>query len=148
MRADDTDPYRTVASYDSVMLAHMAAGRLQAEGLDADIADANYVSANWLMANALGGVKIRVPAPQAAAAREILARLDAGDYALESADTTQASEPAAGIACPACQGAAEPYHGWRWRLSMLLVHAAQLPVPPGDQNVWRCTACGNRWRAD
>ncbi|MEI2415299.1 DUF2007 domain-containing protein [Orrella sp. JC864] len=164
-----SDRYRTIARYDHVLQAHLAAGRLQSEGIDAVVADEHYVSVNWLMANALGGVKIRVPAEQADAALAVLAQLDAGAYALapdEAADGQAGMPPAArpptprsgpapdesppaapGPRCPQCASLrAEPHRTWRWRLAMLLVHTISLPMPFKDDGRWRCADCGWRWR--
>lgn len=155
-----SDRYRTVARYDTALEAHLAAGRLQTEGIDAVIADEHYVTINWMMAGALGGVKIRVPAEQAEAAAAVLAQLQAGEFALSavsdtgdspaieplSAHTPNAPAPAPDPHCPRCDGIAQPHRGWRWRLSMLLVHAFTLPVPFKEKQAWRCAECGKRWR--
>ncbi len=159
-----TDHYRTLATFDSVLQAHVAAGRLQAEGLDAVIADANHAAADWLVMQALGGVKIRIPAEQYDAARAVLARVEAGDFALQPADTDGAAPKADDAAfapegpvapaplkdpsCPVCHGPGQPWHSWRWRLSMLLVHTLALPLPVKDRDSWRCTECDKRWRSD
>ncbi|MCD9032611.1 DUF2007 domain-containing protein [Luteimonas sp. Y-2-2-4F] len=72
-----------VASFTDPIEAHLARGRLQAEGLDARLDDEHSNLANWEWRLAIGGAKLRVPAAQADRAREVLAALDAGAYALD-----------------------------------------------------------------
>lgn len=67
----------TVASFDTSPEAHIAMGRLLAEGLDAHLADEHLVQTDWLYSIAVGGIKLQVPPQQAGQARRILARDDA-----------------------------------------------------------------------
>jgi hypothetical protein len=75
----------TIASFDNQVDAHIAIGRLQAEGIDAELADAHLVQTDWLYGAALGGIKVQVPAGQAAWARDILAE----DHSLHLADDAE-----------------------------------------------------------
>ena len=50
----------TIASFTSPLEAHMARGRLEAEGIPAFIAHENHIWAEWFLSNALGGVKVQV----------------------------------------------------------------------------------------
>jgi hypothetical protein len=52
--------------------AHLACSALQAAGIHATLADDHIVAAAWLYSNAVGGVKVLVPAEDAAAAQEVL----------------------------------------------------------------------------
>lgn len=105
-----------VASFTDPIEAHLARGRLEAEGIDARLDDEHSNLANWEWRLAIGGAKLRVPAAQAGRAREVLAALDAGAYALD--------EPGA----PAAPGAPD-----RESLSSRLAWAAlmllNLPLP-------------------
>ena len=69
----DMDEYVTVATYDKSTDAHIALGRLAAEGVHALLFDDNMVQMDWLYAIALGGIKLRVVRGDAARARRILA---------------------------------------------------------------------------
>lgn len=69
----------TVATFDDMPSAHIALGRLRAEGIEAVLADEHLVQADWLYSLAVGGIKLRVPAAEAARAREALARDRSGD---------------------------------------------------------------------
>jgi hypothetical protein len=78
------DEFVTVATYDKVTDAHIALGRLSAEGIEAQLFDVNMVQMDWLYSIALGGIKLRVSRGDEKAAREVLET----DYSktLEDAD--------------------------------------------------------------
>ena len=67
------DEYITIATYDKTTDAHIAMGRLAVEGIRALLFDDNMVQMDWLYAIAVGGIKLRVPRADEAAARRILA---------------------------------------------------------------------------
>ena len=69
----DLEEYVTVATFDKSTDAHIALGRLAAEGVHALLFDDNMVQMDWLYAIALGGIKLRVQRADAARARGILA---------------------------------------------------------------------------
>lgn len=75
--------YTTIARYQDPIEAHIACGRLRAEGIDAHVADDQVAVANWEWRLALGGTRVQVPDAEATRARQVLRDLDAGDYALE-----------------------------------------------------------------
>lgn len=68
----DMDEFVTVATYDNSTDAHIALGRLSAEGIEAVLFDDHMVQMDWLYAIALGGVKLRVARGDEAAARRVL----------------------------------------------------------------------------
>jgi hypothetical protein len=70
----------TVGTFDDALLAHIAKGRLEAEGIVSYIMDEHYIWANWSMSFALGGVKIRVKSEDAQSAKEVLLKLSRGEY--------------------------------------------------------------------
>src|SRR5579872_5225157 len=69
----DMDEFVTIATYDNSTDAHIALGRLSAEGIEAVLFDDHIVQMDWLYAIALGGVKLRVTRGDEAAARKVLA---------------------------------------------------------------------------
>lgn len=69
----DMDEFVTIATYDQTIDAHIALGRLSAEGIEAQLFDDNMVQMDWLYSIALGGIKLRVARIDAKAAREVLA---------------------------------------------------------------------------
>jgi hypothetical protein len=62
----------TVATFDNMPDAHIALGRLRAEGVDGVLADEHLVQTDWLYSIAVGGIKLRVPEEQVPRALEIL----------------------------------------------------------------------------
>lgn len=50
----------TVATFDQVVQAQMAADALRAAGIDAAVSDAELVSMDWLLGQAVGGIKVQV----------------------------------------------------------------------------------------
>ncbi|MFP3813666.1 putative signal transducing protein, partial [Bacillus sp. SIMBA_005] len=77
--------------------AQIAAGLLQAEGIGVHLGDQNMALANWEWRLAIGGVKLHVRDDQAAHAREVIRRLDAGEFSLPQAadDDADTAEVAA-----------------------------------------------------
>ena len=66
------DEFVTVATYDKVTDAHIALGRLAAEGIEAQLFDDHLVQMDWLYSIAVGGIKLRVSRGDAKTAREVL----------------------------------------------------------------------------
>ena len=64
------DEFVTVATYDTVVDAHIALGRLSAEGIEARLFDENMVQVAGPIA--LGGIKLRVSRGDEKAARAVL----------------------------------------------------------------------------
>ena len=68
----DADELITVATYDKLTDAHIALGRLVAEGIEAQLFDEQMVQMDWLYAIALGGIKLRVARSDESAALKVL----------------------------------------------------------------------------
>lgn len=68
----DMDEFVTIATYDKSIDAHIALGRLSAEGIEARLFDEQMVQMDWLYSIALGGIKLRVARSDAQAARRVL----------------------------------------------------------------------------
>ena len=62
----------TVGSYDNVLAASYWQGMLEAEGISVVVADREIVAMEWQISGAVGNIKLQVPEPLAARAREIL----------------------------------------------------------------------------
>ena len=69
----------TVATFDLSTEAHIAMGRLQAEGIDCHLADEHLVQTDWLYSIAVGGIKLQVAPEDAERAVQILARDDSDE---------------------------------------------------------------------
>lgn len=63
--------------------AHMLCARLQACGIPAEACDTEMVQTHSLLSPALGGASLRVPERYLGEARELLAALERGDFALD-----------------------------------------------------------------
>src|SRR5688572_27420778 len=70
---DDDVRWVTVATFWKPTDAQLARIKLESEGIDVVILDENLIATDWLMANAIGGIKLQVPEPDAAAAGALLA---------------------------------------------------------------------------
>ncbi|HEX6549995.1 MAG TPA: hypothetical protein VF117_04925 [Gammaproteobacteria bacterium] len=68
----EMDEFVTVATYDKSIDAHIALGRLAAEGIEAMLFDDQMVQMDWLYSIALGGIKLRVARSDAGAAQRVL----------------------------------------------------------------------------
>jgi hypothetical protein len=111
--------------------AHIAAGRLESDGIPVFLLGINHASVNWLLSNALGGIRLQVPAQYVDEARAILA------------DTVQASSEQ-NDSCPNCGSNDTSAMSNSRKIAFLAVHLFSLPVP------WRnsrrhCQACGAEW---
>lgn len=62
----------TVATFDHLPDAHIALGRLHAEGIAAWLADANLVQTDWLYSIAVGGIKLQVNSSDVERAQRVL----------------------------------------------------------------------------
>lgn len=134
MSERNDDALVTVASFTDAIAAHIARGRLAAEGIDAIVADEHVVWADWLYSNAVGGVKLRVAASEAPRARAVLQALAQGDFAAPDEDVAPR--------CPRCGGAIAAD---RRTLRVALVSLVLFQIPlPFTRNGVRCTQCA--WR--
>ncbi|HYH63765.1 MAG TPA: hypothetical protein VD866_03610, partial [Urbifossiella sp.] len=91
----------TVATFDQVVMAQMAADALRAGGIDAVVTDAEVVSMDWLLGQAVGGIKVQVRDEDAERAVAELGRKFGddgegfGDEEPGADDAADAPEPAA-----------------------------------------------------
>lgn len=108
--------FTTVASFHDPLEAHIACGRLRAEGIDAHVADDQLAVANWEWRLTLGGTRVRVADADAERARRVLRELDAGGYALDS-DTTDAT-----LQTP-------DRESWSSRIAWIALMLFNLPLP-------------------
>lgn len=137
MNPDTAQPLVTIATYTDAIEAHIARGRLDAEGIAAFTADEHLVWADWSYSNALGGVKLRVAHADAARALAVLQELHHGAYALP--------EPGA-ARCPAC-GASDPVADRRtFRIALASLFLIAIPLPFTHRGL-RCERCAHRWRS-
>jgi len=125
---------KTVGRYTDAIRAHLARGRLEAEGIEAFVAHEHHVWADWMVSNALGGVKVQVKPDMAARAKLILEDMEEGAYALE-----EEAEP-----CPRCGSTdtVEAKAEWKWAfVAFMFLH---IPLP-FRRAMRRCGRCGHDW---
>ncbi len=75
--------WQVAACYFDPLQAHIVRARLEAEGITARLADEHLLQLHHLLAPAVGGVRVLVPATQAAAAQAVIAALADGAFALD-----------------------------------------------------------------
>lgn len=126
-----------IASYTDPIEAHLARGRLEAEGIPAFVCHEHHVWAYWIQSLLLGGVKVYVHPNDTARAREIIAAHDGGEYALPD------EEPA--LVCPRCRHDGGITRGrMSWKAALLTAHVANVPLY-FRWATWKCGACGHEW---
>lgn len=126
--------------------AHIARGRLEAEGVRTFIANEHQVSANWCMAFALGCVQLQVLASDADTAREVLRRYQAGEF--ESELEQEFGELEREV-CPACGSSSiETRSGAIGGLLALATLGACGVTFPPRRPISRCCECAYTWRPE
>jgi hypothetical protein len=130
-----------VATFTSPWEAELSRARLEADGFAAVLADENLVRLDWFVSCAVGGVKVLVPASEAAAARAVL------EQAAELPEIGLATDDdlAAEHCCPACGSANLAFERFSRGgfVGSLLLLGFPLPIPKPR---WRCGRCGEVWR--
>lgn len=111
--------FTTVASFHDPIEAHIACGRLRAEGIEAHVADDQLAVANWEWRLAVGGTRLRVAEDDAERARCVLRELDAGGYSLD-ADGDARTDPAL---------RAPPLESWSSRIAWAALMLFNVPLP-------------------
>jgi hypothetical protein len=138
------DRLETIGSFTGPLEAHLAKGRLEAEGITAHIAHEHHIWAVWAYSNALGGVKIQVDRKDAVQAREILRDLVEGKYE----DDLKAEFPdLKEQACPRCGSTR-----FESRIPLVRIPLAIFTLGigftfPMRREIHRCLQCGKRWRS-
>ena len=123
--------WTTVDRFFHPTVAHIAAGKLESEGIPVFLLGINHASANWLLANALGGIRLQVPASHVDDARLLLAQMagpgDEGE-----------------IECPECGGSDTTAMSNSRKIAFLAVHLFSIPLP-WRTNRRHCQSCGAEW---
>lgn len=117
---EDGGGFETIARYSTPAEAHVMRARLEAEGIPAIVADEYTVSANWLWSVAVGGVRLQVPAELAGQAMELLAAVQAGNYALADEVETPSAGAASELQEALLAYARDPYYPRVW--ARLITH--------------------------
>ncbi len=133
----------TVGTFTGPIEAHLAKGRLEAEGIPAFLAHEHHIWANWVFSQALGGVKLQVVAENAARAEAILRENVGGGY---EAALKQQFPDIRENACPQC-GAKEFKSAIPLGLLVLLIVTLGLAsvIFPVRRENHTCVQCGHKW---
>ena len=129
--------YTTVATYLHPWEAEIARGLLESEGIVAILADENIVRMDWSHAIAVGGVRLQVLTESVDAARSVLSRQRAGEFALPLEEKF-GLPPAVCLSCGSRN--LQPTHSAWWTLLVVLSFFIAAMFPP-PRNGWRCKDC-------
>jgi len=77
---------KTILTFDNIVDAHLALGKLQSEGLEAFLQDEHLVQTDWLYNIAVGGIKLQVDEHDIKRAQDILARDDSERIDVDNLD--------------------------------------------------------------
>ena len=132
MQNESQNPnWTTVDRYFHPTDAHIAAGKLESEGIPVFLLGINHASANWLLSNALGGIRLQVPSSYVDDARRLLEQVAAPD---EDGEFT----------CPACGGSDTTAMSNSRKIAFLAIHLFSVPLP-WQGNRRHCQSCGAEW---
>jgi predicted RNA-binding Zn-ribbon protein involved in translation (DUF1610 family) len=126
----------TVATFIDPTDAHILRARLEAEDIPACVVNEHHVRLNWFQAMALGGARVQVAAENVEEARQVMAAIERGEFALPD-------EPADVLACPRCGSHDIAADGRSRGVALWSLYLFALPLPFSLRRV-RCRACGLR----
>lgn len=142
-----TENLATVASYCFPTEAHIAAAKLESEGIWSFVADERMVNVNWLYSNAIGGVRLQVREFDIKKAVRIL-----NATVKNTEDLTYNKEK-----CPQCNSTNIKYERFNlrlvfgfWFVSFLFIGSYTVGAAgillPFFKHKWKCNACGYEWK--
>jgi hypothetical protein len=130
----------TVASFSQPVEAHLARTRLESEGITCVVSDEYLVRIDWFLSNAVGGVKLLVPAWEAARARDLL-RPRPRLLVVGNADAPADGE----MICPRCHCDDVYYTRYSRRVAGVFILLLGFMIPWRDRR-WTCKQCGYAWK--
>ena len=134
MDADEQAPnWTTIEHYYHPTDAHIAAGKLESEGIPVFLLGINHATANWLISTALGGIQLQVPAGYVEDARHLLSEREVVEDEEER--------------CPHCGSGNSSAKSNSWKVAFLAFHLLNIPLPWKSRRR-HCNACGKEWRGD
>lgn len=117
--------------------ALLAKGSLESAGIQAYLVDDNMVRLNWFISNILGGIKLKVRAEDAEAAREILNQPIPETLDVEGVGNFEQPK------CPRCQSLEVSCDELNKGISYWTAYTG-FPIPVHIKG-WICHSCGNKW---
>lgn len=133
-----------LTTFNTLWPAEILVARLQAEGIDASIPDRHLINANAFLVGAIGGVRVMVQADELAQAREIVAAVERGEFALTEVDFNgPLDDPVE--RCPRCGSGRVIQDDTRKRRALVSVFLLGIPLPFSRKDKL-CGNCSHRWR--
>lgn len=124
-----------IAAYSTSIEAHLARGRLEAEGVAAFVCHEHFVGLDWSKAWVYGGISVCVHSSDVERAREIVSAHARGEYALDDEER---------IVCQRCQDSDIVLRRVSWKSALLVLFFAQLPLYFRWATL-RCRGCRHEW---
>jgi hypothetical protein len=136
----------TVRRYRDLSEGIVARSLLQSLGLRAELRDENLIRLDWQISNFIGGLRLQVPAADAATAEELLSQPVIDPIPMnETADPDSDPDEYVQPRCPHCGSNEISFEGHSRAAALTSLYVLSLPLPPGPET-WLCHACGTRWQ--
>ena len=130
----------TIRQFRDLPEALLAKGSLESAGIECFLADENLVRLDWFISNFIGGIKLKVRAPDAADAQKLL------DEPILEGLYVQGIGLYEQPRCPKCQSLDVNFQELDRPIAYL---SAFLRVPiPVQRPAWHCHACDAEWEDD
>jgi hypothetical protein len=130
----------TIRQFRDLPEALLAKGSLESAGIECFLADENLVRLDWFISNFIGGIKLKVRAPDAANAQSLL------DEPILEGLYVQGIGLYEQPRCPKCQSLDVNFQELDRPIAYM---SAFLRVPmPLQRSGWRCHACDAEWEED
>jgi hypothetical protein len=130
----------TIRQFRDLPEALLAKGSLESAGIECFLADENLVRLDWFISNFIGGIKLKVRAPDAANAQKLL------DEPILEGLYVQGIGLYEQPRCPKCQSLDVNFQELDRPIAYM---SAFLRVPlPVQRPAWRCHACDAEWADD
>jgi hypothetical protein len=127
----------TIRQFRDLPEALLAKGSLESSGIEAFLADENLVRLDWFISNFIGGIKLKVRAPDAANAQKLLDEPILEGLYVHGIGLYEQPR------CPQCQSLDVNFQELDRPIAYI---SAFLHVPmPVQRTGWRCHACNAQW---
>ena len=132
----------TVGTFTSPWNAHIAKGRLEAEGITAQIANEYHIWMTWPLSQALGGVKVQVSHDDEEQALMIISSHLNGDY---SEDLTKEDLEVDDNVCPNCGSGKYKSRLPMSKILLVIITLGLAVIFPIRANKHKCINCSQEW---
>lgn len=130
----------TIRQFRDLPEALLAKGSLESSGIECFLADENLVRLDWFISNFIGGIKLKVRAPDAASAQQILDEPILEGLYVHGVGLYEQPR------CPKCQSLDVNFQELDRPIAYI---SAFLRVPmPVQRPAWHCQTCDAEWEDD